>query len=183
MYVMKNGMLEFVSGLSTQEKPKLTEAKPTMTRELAHAAASDAANAQMRAAGRTQWDMSDYAKSVEVFDTLWPEENDMTEAKRCTCCVGCILKDKHDGECTFKESITESEDIDPVVKAAYSLLDDLESDDDFDSRQRRAIQRFTTAGNYTPDAAQRIIDGLGKLQAAYATWNVARSKFLSGFGA
>lgn len=54
---------------------------PTMTRDLAWAAAQDAANVQMRAAGRSKWSPEDYALAVREFDRLWPEERDYTPAR------------------------------------------------------------------------------------------------------
>ena len=46
--------------------------KPTMTFELAHAAASDAGNRSMRKAGRSRWNEDDWNSMVETFDRLWP---------------------------------------------------------------------------------------------------------------
>ena len=45
-----------------------------MTRELAHAAATDAGNRAMRAGKRTVWSPEDYAVACREFDRLWPEE-------------------------------------------------------------------------------------------------------------
>lgn len=50
--------------------------RPTMTRDLAMAAARDAATAAMRHAGRRAWSVDDYNLCVATFDRLWPEEND-----------------------------------------------------------------------------------------------------------
>jgi hypothetical protein len=46
-----------------------------MDRELARAAATDAANRQMRAAGRKVWSREDYDLACETFARLWPEKN------------------------------------------------------------------------------------------------------------
>lgn len=43
-----------------------------ITYEYAMASARDAANAQMRKAGRTKWNDDDWNKSCEVFNRLWP---------------------------------------------------------------------------------------------------------------
>jgi len=48
--------------------------RPKMTRELARAAAMDAANSQMRKAGRKAWSLEDRNKAVRVCDELWPIE-------------------------------------------------------------------------------------------------------------
>lgn len=48
-----------------------------LTRELAYAAARDAGNRAMRAAGRTIWDAEDYNHAAAEFDRLWPLERDM----------------------------------------------------------------------------------------------------------
>lgn len=45
--------------------------RPRMTYELAMAAAKDAANAQMRKAGRKAWSQEDYNRAVETFNALW----------------------------------------------------------------------------------------------------------------
>lgn len=50
--------------------------RPALTRDLAWSAAQDAANAQMRTAGRAKWSPDDYRLAVETFDRLWPEEGD-----------------------------------------------------------------------------------------------------------
>ncbi len=44
------------------------------TKALAKSAAADAANRQMRAAGRSRWSAADYNLAVRVFDRLWTEE-------------------------------------------------------------------------------------------------------------
>ncbi len=44
----------------------------TMTYDLAMAAAKDAANRQMRAAGRSKWSIDDYVLMCETFDRLYP---------------------------------------------------------------------------------------------------------------
>ena len=46
---------------------------PELTREIAWAAATDAANQAMRQAGRSSWSRDDYALAVEVFNRLWRE--------------------------------------------------------------------------------------------------------------
>ena len=43
-----------------------------LTEELARAAAADAGNRSMRAAGRTSWDREDYCAAVSEYDRLWP---------------------------------------------------------------------------------------------------------------
>lgn len=45
-----------------------------ITRELANASAMDAANRQMRKAGRKAWNEDDYNLSVSTFNRLWPLE-------------------------------------------------------------------------------------------------------------
>lgn len=45
----------------------------TLTRALAWAAATDAANASMKAAGRAAWNADDYAVACATFGRLWPE--------------------------------------------------------------------------------------------------------------
>lgn len=45
-----------------------------ITRELANASAMDAANSQMRKAGRKAWNEDDYNLSVATFNRLWPLE-------------------------------------------------------------------------------------------------------------
>jgi hypothetical protein len=49
--------------------------RPEMDRDLARAAATDAANRQMRAAGRKVWSREDYDLACEMFARLWPEKN------------------------------------------------------------------------------------------------------------
>lgn len=44
-----------------------------MTYELAWAAATDAANRQMRAAGRHAWNREDFNLAVSEYNRLWPE--------------------------------------------------------------------------------------------------------------
>lgn len=44
-----------------------------MTQQLARAAGTDAANAQMRKAGRTAWSTEDYDLAVSTFRRLWPD--------------------------------------------------------------------------------------------------------------
>ena len=44
-----------------------------MTEPLARAAGADAANAQMKKAGRTAWDADDYNLAVSTFNTLCPD--------------------------------------------------------------------------------------------------------------
>ena len=53
----------------------------TLDRRLAWAAATDAANASMRAAGRSAWSDEDWNAAVETFDRLWPEERDLEAAR------------------------------------------------------------------------------------------------------
>ena len=54
-----------------------TMARPTMTREIAWAAAQDEANRSMRKAGRKAWSRDDYNAAVETFDRLWPIEREL----------------------------------------------------------------------------------------------------------
>lgn len=54
----------------------------TMTYELAHAAATDAGNRHMMAAGRFCWDASDYDACMAEFNRLWPVERDLKEPGR-----------------------------------------------------------------------------------------------------
>lgn len=49
-------------------------ARMTMTSAMARAAAQDAANRQMRKAGRKKWSRADYNLAVRTFDRLWPSE-------------------------------------------------------------------------------------------------------------
>lgn len=49
----------------------------TLTRELARAASCDAANRQMRAAGRTAWNEDDADLACAEFERLWPVERDL----------------------------------------------------------------------------------------------------------
>ena len=51
--------------------------KVTMTEALARDIAADAANAQMRAAGRKKWDRDDYNLAVREYVKLWPAEERM----------------------------------------------------------------------------------------------------------
>jgi hypothetical protein len=76
--VLQTGMLqaEVKTGKKGGKKPK-----ETMTYELAMAAAKDAANAQMRMAGRTSWNDKDMALAVAMFEKLWPEERDIEAAR------------------------------------------------------------------------------------------------------
>ena len=48
-------------------------AKIQMTEQLARAAAWDAANRSMRAAGREHWNEDDYNACWAEFNRLWPE--------------------------------------------------------------------------------------------------------------
>jgi hypothetical protein len=45
----------------------------TITRQIAWAAATDAANRSMRLDGRTAWNEDDYDVAAETFRRLWPE--------------------------------------------------------------------------------------------------------------
>ena len=47
--------------------------KPTITYQIAMAAAQDAGNRHMRAAGRTKWDEEDWNHACETFKRLWPQ--------------------------------------------------------------------------------------------------------------
>jgi len=51
--------------------------KPALTKEIAWAAATDAANASMRKASRKVWEEDDYNTAVEVYNRLWPPEKDI----------------------------------------------------------------------------------------------------------
>ena len=44
----------------------------TMTRALASAAATDAANRRMRKAGRKRWNAADCNAAAKLFNELWP---------------------------------------------------------------------------------------------------------------
>ena len=48
-------------------------ARIVLTEALARAIAWDAADASMRAAGRTIWNQEDYNVCARTFDRLWPE--------------------------------------------------------------------------------------------------------------
>jgi hypothetical protein len=43
-----------------------------LTYEVVHAAATDAANRHMRAAGRSTWTVDDYNAALAEFERLWP---------------------------------------------------------------------------------------------------------------
>jgi len=45
-----------------------------LTRALAYAAATDAGNRAMRAAGRAAWSVDDYNAAAREFARLWPRE-------------------------------------------------------------------------------------------------------------
>jgi hypothetical protein len=53
--------------------------RPTMTYDLAMAAAKDAAERQRRADGRTTWSAEDYQLSVDTFVRLFPLEYDKAQ--------------------------------------------------------------------------------------------------------
>ena len=59
-----------------QAVEEIHEMKQLM-RELAEAAAEDAANANMRKNGRTKWNEEDYNVMVRELDRLWPVERDL----------------------------------------------------------------------------------------------------------
>jgi len=65
----------------------------TMTRELAWAGATDAANRNMRKAKRTKWSRADYNIAVRTFKKLWPKENP-PKFDRCVAAVKKSLKGK-----------------------------------------------------------------------------------------
>lgn len=44
-----------------------------MTYDLAHAAGTDAANAQMKAQGREHWNRDDYDLAMQTLDRLYPD--------------------------------------------------------------------------------------------------------------
>ena len=52
--------------------------KIKLTRDIAHAAAWDAATARMRHAGRKAWSRADYNLFVRTLNRLWPLENDLS---------------------------------------------------------------------------------------------------------
>jgi hypothetical protein len=52
----------------------------TMTYDLARAAAFDAANAQMRAAGREHWSEEDYILCCQTENRLWPIDSEAEKA-------------------------------------------------------------------------------------------------------
>jgi hypothetical protein len=45
-----------------------------ITREIAHAAATDAGDRSMRAGNRSVWNLDDYLAAVDEFQRLWPSE-------------------------------------------------------------------------------------------------------------
>lgn len=49
------------------------------TQQLANAAATDAANRQMRASGRTIWNEEDYNLACRVFERLFPQPREGRE--------------------------------------------------------------------------------------------------------
>lgn len=53
-----------------------------MTEELAHAAANDAANRQMRRAGRTAWSAEDFDLAVNTFEQLYGWSNPNRKVNR-----------------------------------------------------------------------------------------------------
>jgi hypothetical protein len=54
--------------------------RPVMAYALAMAAARDAANRQMRAAGRTAWSEDDYELACATFERLWPIGSECAES-------------------------------------------------------------------------------------------------------
>lgn len=52
---------------------------PTLTRELIHAAATDAGNRSMRSNGRTVWTVDDYNAAVREYDRLDPWRGEFDE--------------------------------------------------------------------------------------------------------
>ena len=54
--------------------------KAELTRELAWAIAQDCGTRQMKKAGRCRWDLADYNHAVSMFNDLWPEPLNPTEA-------------------------------------------------------------------------------------------------------
>jgi hypothetical protein len=52
-----------------------------LTRKLAHAAAWDAGNASMRAAGRKRWNEDDRDACWAEYERLWPVERELEEAR------------------------------------------------------------------------------------------------------
>lgn len=55
--------------------------RPTLTRDLAWAASTDAGNASMQKAGRTCWNDDDWEVARLAFDRLWPEWRDLGMTK------------------------------------------------------------------------------------------------------
>jgi hypothetical protein len=53
-----------------------TQAILPLTKQLAYAAAHDAGNRHMRAAGRTVWAVNDYNVACATFDRLWSRDRD-----------------------------------------------------------------------------------------------------------
>lgn len=51
--------------------------RPTMTREIARASATDEANRNMKKDNRTKWNREDLDIAAQVFDKLWPIEADL----------------------------------------------------------------------------------------------------------
>jgi len=54
-----------------------------LTEAIVRAASQDAANAQMRAAGRSKWSREDYNLAVETFNRLWPNEPIQKDKREC----------------------------------------------------------------------------------------------------
>lgn len=53
-----------------------------MTREIAWAAATDAAVRQAKKNGRKRWSLADRNLAAETFERLWPEKKDLTRQLR-----------------------------------------------------------------------------------------------------
>lgn len=52
-----------------------------MTYKIAHSAGMDAADRQMKAAGRTAWNEDDAQLAADVFGRLWPMDKDLPVQK------------------------------------------------------------------------------------------------------
>jgi hypothetical protein len=64
-----------------------------MTYQIAHSAGIDAANKQMRLAGRTAWNEEDAALAANTFNQLYPlcAEHPGVEPQLCGC-VRCLIR-------------------------------------------------------------------------------------------
>lgn len=53
--------------------------KLRMTYQIAHAVATDAANRNMRADGRSVWSVDDYAIAAETMERVYPVEQELRD--------------------------------------------------------------------------------------------------------